>query len=189
MVVNANINAGVATTAVGGANACANGGAVTSTDAVNIAAGGANANINAGANPTACAGASSALAAIGAGSLIAASDAAGAPLSVPIPFQNKIVLIEDTRIAGTTHVHGIDAIVEGLEIDSELRLEREPGNLADTWAIRVFSGEQRIGYVPADCNEVLARLMDGGKALSAKLTGKEKVGNWNKLHMEVSLDD
>ena len=169
MVVNANINAGAATTAVGGANACANGGAVTSTDAVNNAAGGANVNINAGANPTACAGASSALATIGAGSLIAASDAAGAPLSVPIPFQNKIVLIEDTRIA--------------------VRLEREPGNLADTWAIRVFSGEQRIGYVPADCNEVLARLMDGGKALSAKLTGKEKVGNWNKLHMEVSLDD
>jgi len=31
--------------------------------------------------------------------------------------------------------------------------------------------------------------MDGGKALSAKLTGKEKLGKWNKLHMEVSLDD
>ena len=132
---------------------------------------------------------SSALATIGAGSLIAASDAAGASLSVPIPFQNKIVLIEDTRVAGTTHVHGIDAIVEGLDDGADLRLERDPGNLADAWAIRVYAGAERIGYVPADCNEVLARLMDGGKALSAKLTGKEKLGTWNKLHMEVSLDD
>lgn len=131
----------------------------------------------------------SALATIGAGGIIAASEAAGASLSVPLPFQNKIVLIEHTRVAGTTHIHGIDAIVDKLEVGMDLRLEREPGNLADSWAIRVFAGKDRIGFVPADCNEVLARLMDGGKALSAKLTGKEKIGNWNKLHMEVSLDD
>ena len=130
-----------------------------------------------------------ALATIGAGGIMSAADAAGAPLSVPVPFQSKIVLIEDTRVAGTTHVHGIDEIVGKLEVGMALRLEREPGNLADAWAIRVFAGAERIGYVPADCNEVLARLMDGGKALSAKLTGKEKVGTWNKLHMEVSLDD
>ena len=130
-----------------------------------------------------------ALAAIGAGGVISAANAAGAPLSVPIPFQSKIVLIEDTRVAGTTHIRNIDEIVEGLEVGVELRLEREPGNLADAWAIRVYADAKCIGYVPADCNEVLARLMDGGKALSAKLTGKEKIGTWNKLHMEVSLDD
>ena len=61
--------------------------------------------------------------------------------------------------------------------------------MADAWAIKVFAGEERIGYVPADCNEIIARLMDGGKALSVRLTGKEKLGTWNKLHMEVSLDD
>ena len=131
----------------------------------------------------------SALATIGAGGLIAAANAAGTPLSVPVPFQSKIVLFEDLRVAGTTHVKGIDAIAEQLEAGMDLHLEREPGNLADGWAIKVLAGDKRIGYVPADCNEVLARLMDGGKALSATLTGKEKVGTWNKLHMEVSLDD
>ena len=130
-----------------------------------------------------------ALALIAAGGIIAAADAAGASLSVPMPFQNKILLIEDTRVAGTTHIHGIDGIVKGLDVGSDLRLEREPNNLADSWAIKVFAGNDRIGYVPADVNEILARLMDGGKALSAKLVGKEKIGNWNKLHMEVSLDD
>ena len=131
----------------------------------------------------------SALVPVSAGNVILAANAAGIPLSVPVPFQNKIVLIDDTRIAGTTHIHGIDGIVVKLEIGMDLRLERDPGNLADRWAIRVFAREERIGFVPADCNEILARLMDGGKALSAILTGKEKVGSWNKLHMEVSLDD
>jgi hypothetical protein len=130
-----------------------------------------------------------ALATIGVGNVLAAADAAGKPLSVPVPFQNSIVLIEETRVAGTTLINGIDELVEELEVGAGLRLEREPDNLADHWAIRVYAGKRRIGYVPADCNEILARLMDGGKALSAKLTGKEKIGTWNKLHMEVSLDD
>lgn len=130
-----------------------------------------------------------ALATIGAGGIMSAADAAGASLSVPIPFLSKIVLIEDARVAGTTHIHGIDDIADKLEVGASLRLEREPGNLADPWAIKVYAGRDHIGYVPADCNEVLARLMDGGKALSAKLTAKEKVGTWNKIHMEVSLDD
>ena len=124
-----------------------------------------------------------------ASGLMAAAGAAGAPLSVPVPFQNSIVLIDDARIAGTTHVHGIDGIVDGLEVGAKLRFVREPDNLADRWAIKVYAGKQRIGYVPADCNEIVARLMDGGKAVSGKLTGKEKVGTWNKLRMEVSLDD
>ena len=114
-----------------------------------------------------------AIAAVGAGSVIAAASASGASLFVPVPFQSKIALIEGARIAGTTHICGIG----------------EPGNLADYWAIKVYAGDDRIGFVPADCNEVLARLMDGGKALSGRLTGKEKVGTWNKLRMDVSLDD
>ena len=134
-------------------------------------------------------GPGSAISVIGAGGIISAADAGGAPLSVPVPFQSSIVLIEDTRVAGTTHVRGIDGIAEGLVAGAKLELVREPGNLADRWAIKVLADGRKIGYVPADCNEVLARLMDGGKALSAKLTGKEKLGNWNKLHMEVSLDD
>ena len=130
-----------------------------------------------------------ALATLWTGMGLVAANANGAGLSVPAPFQNSIVLLEDVRVAGTTHVHGIDAIVESLEIGASLHFEREPDNLSDHWAIKVYAGESRLGYVPADCNEVLARLMDGGKALSGKLTDKEKVGSWNKLRMEVSLND
>lgn len=129
------------------------------------------------------------LAPVDAGTIIAAANASGSSLSVPVPFQNKIVLIEQARIAGTTHIYNIDTIVHKLNVGDALKLERDTQNVADVWAIKVYARSECIGYVPADCNEVLARLMDGGKALSAKLTSKEKVGAWNKLHMEVSLDD
>lgn len=126
---------------------------------------------------------------LSAGNVITAFNGSGQSLSIPTPFQTKILLVADTHIAGTTHVRNIDAIAAEIEEGAELKFVREPDNLADRWAIRVFAGKTRLGYVPADCNEILARLMDGGKALSGKLIEKEKLGKWNKLHMEVSLDD
>ncbi len=134
-------------------------------------------------------GTDNALVPAGAGTLISAADASGTPLSVPIPFQQKITLVESTRIAGTMHVHGIEHVLEELGVGSELRLEREPGNVSDAWAIKVCAGNTRIGYVSADCNEILARLMDGGKSLSGTLVARERVGTWDKLYMEVVLDD
>lgn len=121
--------------------------------------------------------------------LAGAGEAAGASLSVPAPFANRIVLVDDMRIAGTTHIVGIDDLVAGLSIDQELAFEREPANLHDTWAIRVLANGAFLGYVPCDQNEILARMMDGGKRIGAKVIDKEKIGNWNKIHMEVFLDD
>lgn len=104
-------------------------------------------------------------------------------------FENRILLYEDVAIAGTTHIHDIDRIVKNIKIDSRLRFERDPENLHDRWAIKVFAENERIGFVPCDTNEILSRLMDGGKRVFGKLVDTERLGTWNKLHMEVYLDD
>lgn len=113
----------------------------------------------------------------------------GTSLSIPMPFESRIVLYESMRIAGTTHVPGIDDLVASMPEDATLTFVREPDNLADEWAIRVEHEGRKLGFVPADRNEVLARLMDGGKTLRGEVLDREKVGNWWKLHMEVSLVD
>ncbi len=130
-----------------------------------------------------------ALSTIGSTSLATAINSGTSALSIPIPFQNKIVLFEDARIAGTSNFHGAKSLAISLELNSELKLEREQGNLADRWAIKVLAEGKVIGFVSADCNEILARLMDGGKALSARLVSKNVEKNLVKLRMEVSLDD
>jgi hypothetical protein len=57
-------------------------------------------------------------------------------------------------------------------------------------AIRVLSSRRRkLGYVPADSNEVLARLMDAGKRLTAALVSKEWDGGWLHLEMEIALEE
>lgn len=129
------------------------------------------------------------LAAVANTGLAAFDPEATSGLGVKPPFAEPILLHENLRVAGTSHVEGIDEVVAGIEVGSELRFEREAGNLVDGWAIKVFAGSERIGYVPADVNEVLARLMDGGKHVFGKVCGVEKVGSWNKVVMEVYLDD
>lgn len=110
-------------------------------------------------------------------------------LSVPMPFESKIVLFESIRIAGTSHAPGIDATMHQIPNDAPFDLVREPDNPADGWAIRVEHGGRKIGYIPADKNELLARLMDGGKTIRGVLVSSELQGNWWKVHVEVILVD
>ena len=110
-------------------------------------------------------------------------------LSVSMPFESRIVLFESVRIAGTSHAPDIDATMRQMLDEARLDLVREPDNQADSWAIRVEHDGKKIGYVPADKNEVLARLMDGGKALSGELVSRELRGTWWNVHMEVYLID
>lgn len=110
-------------------------------------------------------------------------------LSVPMPFESKIVLFESTRVAGTSHAPDIDATMGQMPDEAQLDLVREPDNQADGWAIRVEHDGKKIGYLPADKNEVLARLMDGGKSLGGELVSRELRGTWWNVHMEVSLVD
>lgn len=116
-------------------------------------------------------------------------DEGGNVISIGMPFSTTIVLHEDVTVAGTTHIADIDAVLAGVELPADVRLVRDPANLHDAWAIQVMLGETRIGFVPCDVNEVLARLMDGGKRIEGTVFAHELVGRWNKLHMEVKLVD
>ncbi len=126
-----------------------------------------------------------------AGALIAAMHhGQGSALEVPTPFSQPICLIPDTRVAGTTHVANIDELASRLEEGDQLRLERDVDNPHGHWSIRVLDGQgNRLGFVPADVNEIPARLMDGGKRLFGQVTDIERRGSWWRIGMGVWLDD
>ena len=71
-----------------------------------------------------------------------------------------------------------------------LSLVRDAANPHDGWAVEVRDGaDRRIGYVSCECNEFVARLIDGGKSVEGRLTDKEQIGSWTRLVMEVVLND
>ena len=126
-----------------------------------------------------------------AGAVLAAMHGGdGAPIELPKPYANRICLIPDARVAGTTHVPDIERHAEALHEGDELRLERDTVNRYDRWAIRVLNSQgAKLGFIPADQNEIIARLMDGGKRIIAKVTGVEHIDGWHKIGIEVWLDD
>ncbi|MBQ6395813.1 MAG: HIRAN domain-containing protein [Atopobiaceae bacterium] len=114
----------------------------------------------------------------------------GTSFDVPKPFSEPVLLVSDTRVSGTTHIDGIEGISEMLQEGDRLRFERQPQNRFDEWAIAVYdSRDNRIGFVPADINEIPARLMDAGKRLFGKVTSVEQRGSWQRIGMAVYLDD
>lgn len=106
------------------------------------------------------------------------------------PFSQAIKLVEHTRIAGLSHHGDAEDLNMGLALGTRLELRRDPTNKLDPWTILILDPDGRlVGYVPADVNEVLSRLMDAGKLLYATLSEKVETDTWLKLYAEVYLDD
>lgn len=101
-----------------------------------------------------------------------------------------ICLIEQTAIAGTSHVDDIREKAHGLERGAQLAFEHDLRNPFDPWAVKVLDGKcQRLGYVSCAHNEVVARLLDGGKRVVGRLRRVEDVESWTRIEMGVYLYD
>ncbi len=108
--------------------------------------------------------------------------------------QNKmsqgLCIIEGTPIAGTRHVANIADIAQQLIAGERLVFERDPENIYDAWSVRVYGHDHvRLGYVSCDCNEVVARLLDGGHRVSGRLERVSHCDTWTRIDMGVYLDD
>jgi len=105
-----------------------------------------------------------------------------------MPFAREIMLVE-AQIAGTSHRELKDtepALVSG----ALLVLKRESANPHDPLAIMIFTeAGEHLGYVPRAKNEALARLMDAGKLLFARLESKAWQGDWLKVEVRIYLRD
>ena len=105
-----------------------------------------------------------------------------------LPFAREIMLIE-CHIAGTQH-HDARAMEPTLAPGALLVLQREPANAHDALAIMIRTeAGALLGYVPRAKNEALARLMDAGKLLFARLEAKAWVGGWLRADIRVYLRD
>lgn len=109
--------------------------------------------------------------------------------NLTMPFAREIFLLE-CHVAGTSFRPEIANIEPDLQPGAKLRLQREPQNEFDEFAIALYAFKNfHVGYVPKTKNEILARLLDAGKSLSAKLVAQERSGSWLKLNIEIFLND
>ena len=80
------------------------------------------------------------------------------------------------------------ALTEGAVVS----LIREADNKYDKLAIRIDNADGgKLGYVPRKKNEILARLLDGGKMLYGKVTEVEfsEFSSWITITIKIYMKD
>ncbi len=102
-------------------------------------------------------------------------------------FAREILVLE-CLIAGTSF-RKLDKVQDELNETVQLEMKREGDNKFDNFAVELWFQNTKVGYIPRDKNEVLARLMDAGKQFYATIHAKEMEGNWLRLEIKVMLKD
>ena len=111
---------------------------------------------------------------------------AGKYNDLPMPFGQTVFLAE-CHLAGTDLIEDMLVKTDNVETGTPLALKRMDVDAEDAKAIAALTGEGvTVGYVPRRYAAVMARLMDAGKALAAKVTEKTLVGHW--LDMSIAIE-
>jgi len=65
------------------------------------------------------------------------------------------------HIAGFTYYDAVD-VFEKLKIGMQLHLTHEPNNRFDPYAVAIYCGEAKLGYVPRSDNELISKFLNLG---------------------------
>jgi hypothetical protein len=103
------------------------------------------------------------------------------------PPGQSVVIIQSSPLAGF-QFHAGRALWNELRVGDALALVREPANPHDPNAVRVEWRGIKLGYVPRRENAQLARQMDLGAALEARIVRLTESRNpWRRIEFEVVL--
>ncbi|MGQ0579440.1 MAG: HIRAN domain-containing protein [Betaproteobacteria bacterium] len=97
------------------------------------------------------------------------------------------ILVQSSQLAGFQYYQGKELWGQ-MKIGDSLALIREPDNLHDPLAVRVEWNGHKLGYVPRKENEAVARQLDRGNRLQARIVRLSKHRDpWKRIEFEVFL--
>lgn len=97
------------------------------------------------------------------------------------------ILLQDSPLAGFQY-HAGKALWPQMRAGDALTLTREPDNAFDARAVRVEWQGHKIGYVPRRENADVARLMDRGRPLQARISRlAEGRDPWSRVRFEILI--
>lgn len=97
------------------------------------------------------------------------------------------ILLQDSPLAGFQY-HAGKTLWPQMQVGDALTLVREPDNPHDARAVRVEWRGHKIGYVPRRENADVARFMDGGQTLVARIVRLAEVRDpWSRVRFEILI--
>jgi hypothetical protein len=113
-------------------------------------------------------------------------------LLLAAPVQAEVaarIVLGAQPLAGYQYYAG-KRVWKDLKVGDALSLHREADNPHDANAIRVEWRGEKLGYVPRAGNEDLARLLDQGARISARIVHlQDGRSHWQRVLFEVLLEE
>ena len=98
------------------------------------------------------------------------------------------ILVQESPLAGF-QFHSGKKLWDELKLGDTLTLVREPNNPHDANAVSVYWNGQRLGYIPRRENSDVARQMDRGAPVKARITKLTTSRNpWQRIAFEVYVE-
>ena len=108
--------------------------------------------------------------------------------AISIDVMPKEILVLECLVAGTSF-RKLQDLEPELISEVKLEVKRDNKNEHDKMAVELLFNKNKIGYIPKEKNEVIARLLDAGKSFFGILHAKEWEGNWLRLDIKIYLKD
>ena len=103
----------------------------------------------------------------------------------PAAAAEALIIVQRSPLAGFRH-HQAREVWRDLSIGDRLELVREPDNPYDANAVRIEWRGRKLGYLPRRDNAAVARQLDRGAALEARVTQLRENRNRSvRLEFEV----
>ena len=97
------------------------------------------------------------------------------------------LLIQSSPLAGS-QFHALADVVSQIRVGDALILKRDPTNPHDSNAIQVLWQDHMLGFVPRRENKAVARAMDRGDPLVARVVAlRPEESPWRRLRFEISV--
>lgn len=104
-----------------------------------------------------------------------------------LPSQAAEILLQTSPLAGFQHYAG-EALFPLMRVGDRVELMREPENPFDARAVRVDWRGVQIGYAPRLENVDLARLIDRGTAVEARILRLDQSRDpWKRVLLEFTI--
>lgn len=123
--------------------------------------------------------------------LSSAAHAATSPDQIPQASKAQrgqaTLLIQSSPLAGS-QFHALADVVSQIRVGDALILKRDPTNPHDSNAIEVLWEGHMLGFVPRRENKAVARAMDRGDPLVARVVAlRPEESPWRRLRFEISV--
>jgi hypothetical protein len=109
-------------------------------------------------------------------------------LAAPACAADARIIVQQSPLAGFQYYEGKD-IWAMMRVGDNLQLMREPQNPHDANAVRVLWRNEMLGYIPRRENSDVARQMDRGAPVKARIVQLKEARNpWQRIEFEVYVE-